>query len=269
MQQTVIRLSCKLCSAADDNLFVKMIFVWEIILTATVFVTTALGDSQICSEQAKRSNIIPDQDDCSAFYICHSGHQFRFSCASKIGPQKVFDPVSRTCVLQGSTYDHSTCKVKWENKKCTQGVVTQFAHEDNCAKYYQCASGIQPIPAECPYPRLFDRNTQKCELYLYVNCDVRKEPKDPCDYDSNQCDESGCIPCRARFGTCIGLPDGPNPWESKPWTPFFVICKDQRVLLHGDCRQGSQVNIFNPFTRECTSMTDILKSSFMRIVSTQ
>lgn len=79
------------------------------------------------------------------------------------------------------------------------------------------------------------------------------------DYDSNQCDDSGCIPCRQRFGTCIGYPDGPNQWEDKPWTPYFVICKDERVILQGDCRKSGELNIFNPATRTCMPMSNLMK----------
>ena len=79
------------------------------------------------------------------------------------------------------------------------------------------------------------------------------------DYESNQCEDSGCVPCRQRYGTCIGYPDGPNQWEDKPWTPYFVICKDQRVILQGDCRKSGKVNIFNPVTRTCMPMSDLIK----------
>ncbi|XP_045165216.1 uncharacterized protein LOC123529077 [Mercenaria mercenaria] len=215
----------------------------------------------ICSDNIKGPQIVPDPDDCASFYICHGGLQFRFSCASKVGPKKVFDPKSRTCVLQGSSYDHSSCNNNFRksSQRCLPGLTTSFPHEDNCAMYYRCTGMYKPVKAECPYPRLYSIESGTCELYLYVKCGARREPKDPCDYEANQCEDSGCIPCRQRYGTCIGHPDGPNQWEDKPWTPHFVICKDQRVILQGDCRKSGKVNIFNPVTRTCMPMSSLMK----------
>ncbi|KAL4227111.1 hypothetical protein ACF0H5_015084 [Mactra antiquata] len=234
---------------------------YQIVLFIGIFLSGVFTDTNVCnSASLKGPAILPDPDDCASFYICHSGLDFKFSCATKVGPNKVFDPKSRTCVLQGSEYDHSACnRPTFLGSKCIPGMVMKLPHEDSCAKYYQCTGSIKPIKAECPYPRLFDTKSGECKIYMFVKCGARKEPKDPCEYDSNQCDDSGCIPCRQRFGTCIGYPDGPNQWEDKPWTPHFVICKDQRVILHGDCRKSGKVNIFNPVTRTCMSMSGMMK----------
>ncbi|KAH3816254.1 hypothetical protein DPMN_117767 [Dreissena polymorpha] len=32
---------------------------------------------------------------------------------------------------------------------------------------------------------------------------------------------------------------------------FFVHCKGIIVVLHGDCRQGGDLQIVNPLTRKC------------------
>lgn len=231
-----------------------------ILAISVLFLDGVLCDG-ICSDAVQGPQFVPVPDDCSSFFICYGHLQFRFSCESKIGPSKVFDPKSRTCVLQGSPYDHSACNDMYRKpfQKCLPGLFQTIPHEESCAKYYQCVGLAKPIKAECPYPRLYDETTGKCEIYMFVKCGLRKEPRDPCDYESNQCEDSGCIPCRQRFGTCLGYPDGPNPWKDKPWTPYFVICKDQRVILHGDCRQSGSVNIFNPFTRTCMPMSDLMK----------
>ncbi|WAQ97703.1 hypothetical protein MAR_022076 [Mya arenaria] len=208
----------------------------NLFLLAATFLLHVTGDD-IC--EGGKLQIVPDPKDCAGFVICHGTHRFRFSCSSK-GPPKVFDPLSKTCVLMGTTYDHSK-------------------YPYSCAKYYQCTGGSQPLLRECPYPRLYDPRTYSCRVYMFVKCGARRESKDPCDYKSNQCAGSGCIPCRARFGTCLGKPNGPNAWEDKLWTPHFLICRDERVILQGDCRQGGKLKIFNPFTRRCMPMADIYK----------
>ncbi|XP_052780635.1 uncharacterized protein LOC128226838 [Mya arenaria] len=228
----------------------------NLFLLAATFLLHVTGDD-IC--EGGKLQIVPDPKDCAGFVICHGTHRFRFSCSSK-GPPKVFDPLSKTCVLMGTTYDHSKCSSFAPLKPtCVPGQHGMFPDPYSCAKYYQCTGGSQPLLRECPYPRLYDPRTYSCRVYMFVKCGARRESKDPCDYKSNQCAGSGCIPCRARFGTCLGKPNGPNAWEDKLWTPHFLICRDERVILQGDCRQGGKLKIFNPFTRRCMPMADIYK----------
>ncbi|KAH3816253.1 uncharacterized protein LOC127831741 [Dreissena polymorpha] len=231
-------------------------YTYNLILLFGVCIASIRGDTP-CDDKIKGTQIVPDPDDCSGFYICLSGRHIRLSCADKGGAPKVYDPKSQTCVLQGSDYDHSKCNLQ---NKCLPRLRKRFPHESNCAEYYECTGGPEPVQQECPYPRLYSPESRECQLYMFVKCGHRKELKDPCDYKSNQCDGIGCVPCRTRFGTCVDQPDGPNPWQDKLWTPFFVLCKDSRVVLHGDCRQGGELQIFNPLTRKCTKMQDLFRS---------
>ena len=66
--------------------------------------------------------------------------------------------------------------------KCVLGSRTRIADEEHCARYYQCTGGQIPVEMECPYPRLYSRESKKCEVYMFVKCDHRREPKDPCTY---------------------------------------------------------------------------------------
>lgn len=75
----------------------------------TLLISTAKGDG-VCSDAVKGPQILADPDDCAGFYICHGGLSFRFTCESKLGPRKVFDPKSGNCVLKGSLHDNSKCK---------------------------------------------------------------------------------------------------------------------------------------------------------------
>ena len=64
--------------------------------------------------------------------------------------------------------------------KCKPGEYQRLANEENCARYHECTGASVPVEMECPYPRLYNRKTSRCEIYMFVNCDHRKEPKDPC-----------------------------------------------------------------------------------------
>ena len=68
--------------------------------------------------------------------------------------------------------------------KCVLGSRTRIVNDQHCARYYQCTGGEIPIEMECPYPRLFSDTSLNCEVYLFVKCGQRKEPKDPCKYFS-------------------------------------------------------------------------------------
>jgi hypothetical protein len=52
----------------------------------------------------------------------------------------------------------------------------------------------------------------------------------------NECRSSqGCVPCSARFPSCVGLTNGLNSWPDREGTPYFVVCKNERVVYHDQC----------------------------------
>lgn len=234
-----------------------------------LFIASTLADG-VCENVKIGSapSIVPDSSDCTSFHICYAGKGWMFRCGPDYG-NKVFDPISRTCVSKRSKFDRSACRLEELEKesavhsevKCIPGVRNRIAHPEHCARYHQCTGGHLSVEMECPYPRLYNKHTSKCEVYMFVKCGSRLEPKDPCEYETNQCRETQCVPCRARFGSCIGLKDGPNAWEGKPWTPHFVICKDERVILQGDCRKNGKLQIFNPITKKCRSVWQLIKQA--------
>ena len=73
-------------------------------------ITLTLGDS-VCENVKIGSapSIVPEPSDCTAFHVCFSGRGWKFSCGAGFG-NKVFDPISRTCVLKRSEHDRSACK---------------------------------------------------------------------------------------------------------------------------------------------------------------
>ncbi|XP_067685003.1 uncharacterized protein [Haliotis asinina] len=198
-----------------------------------------------------------DPQDCTKFYLCFNGQKFNFSCGAN-----VYDPTTRTCVRAGSQWDKCSIKSQLENlNPCSGRGVERAAKGDNCAQYYDCLSRDSTITSdpsvkECEYPMLYNDETNRCEHYSQVTCGQRREVKDPCEYEANQCPLSHCIPCNVRHPSCNGLQDGMNPWVGREWSPLFVVCEQGRVVYNGQCDVTHGPIVFNPEKRACEVVKD-------------
>lgn len=59
------------------------------------------------------------------------------------------------------------------------------AKGDNCAQYFDCSSPVTEFGQylqECPYPQLFNDDTQQCQHFSQVECKSRYQPKAPCKF---------------------------------------------------------------------------------------
>ncbi|XP_052252894.1 uncharacterized protein LOC127859481 isoform X5 [Dreissena polymorpha] len=129
---------------------------------------------------------------------------------------------------------------------------------DNCAQYINCsvvAMGTIADPVqECTYPDLFSKVTLMCVNFTTLpSCDGRREPMAPCEYKQNLCSPlqtPGCTPCPSRLPSCVGVPDGDQPFPGQLWADNFVHCYRNRTLGVDKCPAGS---VFDPNTRQCTS----------------
>ncbi|XP_046572060.1 uncharacterized protein LOC124280209 [Haliotis rubra] len=137
----------------------------------------------------------PDPDDCSVFYVCANDILYKFNCSNS-----VFDPVTRTCVGRGSTYDTCTKKdTPAQTVICLPGSRALIPHPENCAQYYNCSDPKQRFRwpehlRECPYPQLYNVITKQCEHYSMVKCGDREQPISHCDYRANQCQACSLYP---------------------------------------------------------------------------
>ncbi|KAL4235091.1 chitin binding [Mactra antiquata] len=200
-------------------------------------------------------------DDCSSAYICLLGRVATYVCPEDfvIGSDDV------TCVLRGSESDDCSSlenialldvpiKELKTDETCKKG--ERSPDENNCAKFSECITlpdgNTTLVPQECPYPQLFDVQTGKCEDYKDVECLVGQEiPKSPCDYVAEQCTSSHCVPCNIRFPSCVGLPDGMNPWAGREWSPYYVVCEEERVIVQDQCESEKEPQVFHPKDRNC------------------
>ncbi|KAK3610013.1 hypothetical protein CHS0354_032360 [Potamilus streckersoni] len=200
-----------------------------------------------------------DPTDCSVFYLCVGDTAMKYTCPDG----KVADVKAKACVSKGSKpnicLDLGTEQTESDQKFVltpTCKIGDYASHRGSCAKFLECTKvengSLIMQERECPYPLLYDVTSGKCDNYLHVNCENRPEPKDPCEYESNQCQSAMCVPCHVRYPSCSELHDGKNPWMGKEWSPFYVVCHQGRVTLQAQCpHSDTGYQIFNPYSREC------------------
>jgi len=219
--------------------------------------------------------LIP-KSDCTGYYICVNSQPIEMpDCPSG----SVFSRNAHVCVPKGSYFDD-----------CSEGTIDTrpdipdlgplsiaeqcsmhgglIPHPDECQTYYNCSHKYEQVPTyyeqhmmECPYPELFNTKTMSCDHFENVQCDKRKEVKNGCDYKRNQCPVSHCIPCYIRFPSCEGLPNGQNPHLSKPWSPYYVMCYDSRMVKESLCPadKDGRTQLFHPEVKACVGLDMIPK----------
>ncbi|XP_048257678.1 uncharacterized protein LOC125383479 [Haliotis rufescens] len=148
------------------------------------------------------------------------------------------------------------------NPICKTTTETLIPHPTECAQYYNCsAPGLKmqgytlgQNQQECPFPELYNPDTQRCEHYSMVTCGSRREPLGRCEYEKGKCHEGmRCwIPCSVNYPTCRNLSDGPNVYEDRLNSTYYVVCVNQRLVYIGQCHYfGMGMPMFDPKLRAC------------------
>ncbi|PVD24918.1 hypothetical protein C0Q70_15411 [Pomacea canaliculata] len=216
---------------------------------------------------------VRDPDDCSHFWRCVWGSPYEMP---RCPEGQVLNSAHHVCALRGSPYDN--CDT-WETltldpvaEQCSRNPTTFLPHPSNCHQYYNCSGNSNLYPSrpdpdsanfylyECTYPQLFNKNTLRCEDYRQVQCGERFEPVDKCEYIQYQCRGPNCIPCNVYSPSCKDLPDGPDVYRGREWTPYFSICQDQRLVNTSTCPRDEILNVarlFSPVRRECQNLYGI------------
>ncbi|OWF42971.1 uncharacterized protein LOC110460385 [Mizuhopecten yessoensis] len=195
-----------------------------------------------------------DPKDCSVFYMCVGDVMSQFRCSKGT----VVDVYSKRCVKEGSAQDR--CTYVTQNISTCQGGQTNLGVMSSCAKYIDCITSRRTgivTERECLYPQLYDQVSGECRQPETVICGDRPEPKEPCDYDANKCKTAHCIPCRLRMPSCQGYPDGPNVWSGRERSPYYVVCKNDRVIFQNKC-SGGKPQRFDPVLKKCVEYTPII-----------
>ncbi|XP_071083543.1 uncharacterized protein [Haliotis cracherodii] len=148
------------------------------------------------------------------------------------------------------------------NPICKTTTETLIPHPAMCAQYYNCSAPAMKIHRstleqnlqECPFPQLYNPETQRCEHYSMVTCGNRTEPLGKCEYAQHACAGGRDCgpPCFINNPTCRNLADGLNVYEHRPNSRYYVECLNQRLLKTGvcpNCDAGSP--IFDANLRAC------------------
>ncbi|KAH3819937.1 uncharacterized protein LOC127881677 [Dreissena polymorpha] len=241
----------------------------SVFLSVAVLISAAFANNLQCNTNGDYQ-IIP-KADCMGFYICVWGSPVEMPpCPA--GTR--FSATVNACVHKGSDLDDcipdsgvtatpvtTTGPLSVEERCAMFGGI--IAHPTECQAYYNCSVWYQYIPrlleqhmVECPYPQLFNADSEQCEHFENVTCGSRKEFKGACDYRQNQCAAAHCIPCNVRFGNCVGKLDGLAPHEAKLWSPFYVVCYKERAVEHNRCPQdaGGRTQLFHPVLIQCVPL---------------
>ncbi|XP_033744422.1 uncharacterized protein LOC117330326 [Pecten maximus] len=219
-----------------------------LVILSTLAVVSAFDVTKEC-ESSTGVDWKEDPTDCSVFYLCYNGQRTKYVCPENM----VTDSDSKACVPRGSRLDKCS-------KKDTPLQQCNAALKESCARYIHCpvprelGTPVIPEVQECPYPLLYDEDSKLCAYPDSINCGDRIEPKDPCEYKANQCEGPNCVPCSARHPSCTGQPDGLNVWPGREQTPYFVVCRGDRVIYQGLCPEGNKERIFDPEAAGCVDI---------------
>ncbi|XP_052818505.1 uncharacterized protein LOC128244548 [Mya arenaria] len=227
------------------------------------FIVTGRGKAEVAYPVVSCSGRLADSltwrrtpEDCASAFICLLGRTVTYSCPEGF----VIGAGNPVCVPVGSEWDdckfYSSLDIKI-TPTCKPG--STAPDMSNCAKFAECIElpdgNASMVTRECPYPLLYKADSGKCESFKDASCEKDQIiPKSPCDYDANQCTSAHCIPCHVQHPTCTGLPDGMNAWVGREWSPFYVVCDEERVTLQAECKTEKQTSVFHPTEKQCVLM---------------
>ncbi|WAR05418.1 hypothetical protein MAR_020787 [Mya arenaria] len=156
----------------------------------------------------------------------------------------IFDPTQQACVS-----DIPRDKM---DSYCKAYPTAVMVDPINCATYFNCSAQNTSLGhhlMECKYPDLFSEVTHSCQAFDTVTCHTRHEPKAPCEYNQNLCNQSDptCQPCPERLPSCVTIPDGQQAIPTRLWSADYVVCNKERTMEVKKCQTG----YFNPATKMC------------------
>lgn len=136
---------------------------------------------------------------------------------------------------------------------------------EDCHRYYNCSALSAWVPMyslfpskykhECHYPFMFSDETLQCENYTNTNCGTRYSPTWECRYSRLQCKRSHCIPCEVTHPKCEDKDDGLWLQPEKGFSPWYMICKDNRTIETGYCPVDNVWNVPSfPYLGQCVHL---------------
>ena len=221
--------------------------------------TTPAGSDDPCSTDSSLTYYRHDTD-CSKFYQCSNGHSHEIDCL----PGLVFSVANNVCVWPYQ--ELLPCGTISIADLCEQYPTAVFPHPTECHQFINCSLNREfsyyfpKYVDECYYPELFDAQKLRCEDFDKVSCGNRRERVNGCDYSRNRCPRAHCIPCWVYYPSCEGLSDGDNVYSNREWSPWYAVCKEQRLVDTDTCDRDERLNMaqfFSPYLRRCISLYEV------------
>ncbi|KAK7102045.1 uncharacterized protein [Littorina saxatilis] len=208
-----------------------------------------------------------DPYSCANYFDCSVGIT---SIGCPIG--LMYDDVNKKCDI----FTEVQCgerSVEYTNEQlalmCSLHPNRIIVRSNTCNSFYNCSMSedpegrMLPYHGECKYLTLLDTETKLCLPVEEVQCNTRRELKNPCDLQQFQCGRSShCRPCFVDQPDCTNLPDGDNPFPGQPFTPKYARCSQGRTLGAGTCVPASptEPRLFDPRSGGCAPVSNIPRS---------
>nr|XP_022335507.1 uncharacterized protein LOC111132108 [Crassostrea virginica] len=195
--------------------------------------------------------------NCHGYLHCRNANGLKMPFWQDCPASLYFNFGSKTCTWPQNVSQPCPGTADVVMAFCPDYPAVQVLHPTQCAQYYDCSNMVnlpnQPAYLnECPYPKLFNADTLRCDDYASVDCGDRIEPLSPCDYVRHQCSGQGCTPCTDLIPGCEDVPNGPTSYQGRLLTKFYLQCLNNKTQSIEICRDG----VFDPVLGRCTREVD-------------
>ncbi|XP_025107684.1 uncharacterized protein LOC112572292 [Pomacea canaliculata] len=188
--------------------------------------------------QTSALHFLADDSNCSTFYVCVMGQRSAVSCP-------------RACLRQP---DRQLCASLLLQRQMfsTEGSPGSLStrlqatspHPTKCAQYYDCGATFtwwqqrDVQLRECPAPLVFSPVVHTC-VFPAPGCVATGRSRWMLVTMKSISATVTLTASRARFASrpVEVLADGVNTWRGRRVSPFYVLCRQQRVVRSGMCKQ--------------------------------
>ncbi|KAJ8316009.1 hypothetical protein KUTeg_006023 [Tegillarca granosa] len=205
------------------------------------------------------SAVVPNPDNCAQYFNCSNkntkyGHYIEeckypdlYSVTLR-SCQKFHTLINILLFFHTGEYKQNLCQKGDQNcEPCPSRLPSCMGQQDGSRPYpnhhwtnlyMTCIQNRTMSVNRCPDKAIFNPNRLQCENKIEQS-----------EYQQNICKNTNrtCILCTKRLPSCVNLPDGPNPVNTKTWHPDYLLCYKNRTLDVKRCTSG----YFHPVDRTC------------------
>lgn len=205
-----------------------------------------------CPEEDVSGNLvfIPNEENCSKYYLCFNGDQIPLSCAEGLH----WSTDQEACVDKkkaGCDFEENEEDVE----ECPPTGVKQISHPDSCGKFILCVGGNEFV-RNCADGFHFSRKSRTCELAKNAGCEDFEGALECPDKDL---DELVFLPSPkscSKYYLCFGgEPIQLSCAEGMHWSVEAEACLDESIAgceIHDfeECPETGVKSISHPYNCE-------------------